>query len=361
MVKSRFWKGKRVLITGHTGFKGAWLTMWLRVLGADLVGYSLLPPTVPSHYELAKIEEGITVVEADVRDFETLRKVVQTYHPEIVFHMAAQALVRRSYNDPVETYAINIMGTAHLLEAVRQVKGVRAVINVTSDKCYENREWVWGYRESDSMGGYDPYSSSKGCAELVTSGYLRSFFNPDRYESHGVGLASVRAGNVIGGGDFAQDRLIPDLVRAFEKGEPVHIRSPHATRPWQHVLEPLSGYLLLAEKLYEDGPAYAGAWNFGPLEDDVKEVGWIVEHFVKSWGKDAKWEVNSAEHSHEAGMLKLDCSKARMLLNWRPRLNIEEALAWSVKWYKAYVNQPNSLRRVTEQQIEEYENRSHAA
>jgi CDP-glucose 4,6-dehydratase len=337
MVKSRFWKGKRILITGHTGFKGAWLTVWLRVLGADVVGYSLLPLTVPSHYELAEIEEGITVVEADVRDFETLRKAVQTY------------------------YATNIMGTAHLLEAVRQVKGVKAVVNVTSDKCYENREWIWGYRESDPMGGYDPYSSSKGCAELVTSGYLRSFFNPDEYEKHGVGLASVRAGNVIGGGDFAQDRLIPDLVRAFEKVEPVHIRSPHATRPWQHVLEPLSGYLLLAEKLYEDGPAYAGAWNFGPLEDDVKEVGWIVEHFVKSWGKDAKWEVNSAEHPHEAGMLKLDCSKARMLLNWRPRLNIEEALAWSVKWYKAYVNQPNSLRRVTEQQIEEYENRSHAA
>jgi CDP-glucose 4,6-dehydratase len=326
-----------------------------------VVSYSLLPPTVPSHYELAKIEEGITVVEADIRDFETLRKAVETYRPEIVFHMAAQALVRRSYLDPVETYATNIMGTVHLLEAVRQVKGVRAVVNVTSDKCYENREWVWGYRESDPMGGYDPYSSSKGCAELVTFGYLRSFFNPDEYENHGVGLASARAGNVIGGGDFAQDRLIPDLVRAFEKGEPVHIRFPHATRPWQHVLEPLSGYLLLAEKLYEDGPAYAGAWNFGPLEDDVKEVGWIVEHFVKSWDKDTKWTVDSAEHLHEAGMLKLDCSKARMLLNWRPRLNIEEALAWSVKWYKAYVNQPNSLRRVTEQQIEEYENRSHTA
>ena len=360
MVKSRFWKGKRVIITGHTGFKGAWLTVWLRVLGADVVGYSLLPPTVPSHYELAKVEEGITVVEADVRDFETLRKVFQTHRPEIVFHMAAQALVRRSYHDPVETYATNIMGTAHLLETVRQVKGVKAVVNVTSDKCYENREWVWGYRETDPMGGYDPYSSSKGCAELVSFGYLRSFFNPDEYKSHGVGLASVRAGNVIGGGDFAQDRLIPDLVRAFEKREPVHIRFPHATRPWQHVLEPLSGYLLLAEKLYKDGPAYAGAWNFGPPEDGVKDVGWVVDQFAKKWGKDAKWEVDSAAHPHEAGMLKLDCSKARTFLNWRPRLNIDEALECTVKWYKAYVNHPDSLRTITEQQIEKYEDRSHA-
>jgi len=358
MVNKNFWKGKSVLITGHTGFKGSWLSVWLHHMGACVTGYSLDPPTKPNNFELTGIGNDISTWIADITDFNSVRKTMESCRPEIIFHMAAQSLVRRSYESPVETYSTNVMGTVHLLEAIRQVGCARAVIIVTSDKCYENKEWVWGYRENDPMGGYDPYSSSKGCAELITSAYLRSFFNPAEYKKHGVGLASVRAGNVIGGGDFGEDRLVPDLVHAFSNGESVYIRSPHAVRPWQHVLEPLSGYLLLAERLYDESKKYSGAWNFGPSKDCVKEVGWIVEKIANLWGHDVKWEKDKGNHPHEAQLLKLDCSKARTLLGWRSLLSIEKTLAWTVDWYKSYYSDTNFLRKKTEEQITNYENHS---
>ncbi len=342
MVNLKFWEGKSVLITGHTGFKG----------------YSLSPPTEPNNYELTGIKNDIHNYSADIIDFNSIRKAVEASQPEIVFHLAAQPLVRRSYIAPIETYSTNVMGTVNLFEAIRQVGCVRAVINVTSDKCYENKEWVWGYRENDPMGGYDPYSSSKGCAELITAAYLRSFFNPDEYEKHRTGLASVRAGNVIGGGDFAEDRLVPDLVSSFLKDQSVLIRSPNAVRPWQHVLEPLSGYLLLAERLYSKGKIYSGAWNFGPPEASFKEVGWIVKKIVSIWGQDAKWEIDKENHPHEAQLLRLDCSKAHTLLGWRPLLSLEKTLEWTVNWYKLFCSSPNLLREKAEEQIKNYENQS---
>lgn len=337
VMGKRFWEGKRVFVTGHTGFKGSWLSLWLQSLGADVTGYALEPPTEPSLFKIANVSEGMCSHIGDVRDFDHLLRVVKKARPDIVLHMAAQPLVRRSYIDPVETYATNVMGTVHVLEAVRQSEGVRVVVNVTSDKCYENREWVWGYREGDPMGGYDPYSNSKGCAELVTSAYRYSFFNPASYENHGVALASVRAGNVIGGGDWADDRLIPDFMRAILAGHPVIIRSPHAIRPWQHVLDPLSGYLLLAERLWTGGSEFAEAWNFGPHDDDAKPVEWIVEHLIQLWGKDASWQLDGREHPHEARYLKLDTSKARMRLGWRPRWNLETGLGSIIEWYRAYL------------------------
>ena len=276
-IDADFWRGRRVFLTGHTGFKGGWLALWLQRLGADVTGYALDPPTTPSLFAVARVGAGMRSIINDIRDAETLAQAMREAQPEIVIHMAAQPLVRYSYQAPVETYATNVMGTVHLLEAVRQTDSVRAVVNVTSDKCYENREWVWGYRENEPMGGYDPYSNSKGCAELVTAAYRNSYFNPAQYSQHGVALASARAGNVIGGGDWAEDRLIPDILRAIAAGEAVNIRSPHAIRPWQHVLEPLSGYLLLAQRLIEDGPAHAEGWNFGPSEEDARPVQWIVE------------------------------------------------------------------------------------
>jgi CDP-glucose 4,6-dehydratase len=273
----------------------------------------------------------------------------------VVFHLAAQSLVRYSYANPVETYAANVMGTVHLLEAVRHAGGVRVVVNITSDKCYENREWVWGYRENDPMGGYDPYSSSKGCAELVASAYRNSYFNPQDYAKHGVALASVRAGNVIGGGDWAGDRLIPDMLRAIEAGQPVVIRSPHAIRPWQHVLEPLKGYLLLAEKMWENGPGFSEGWNFGPNDDDAKPVEWIVNKMTSQWGEGATWKMDDREHPHEAHYLKLDCSKAKSRLNWRPRWNIEQVLEQIIAWHRAYLAGEN-MRKITLKQIQDYEN-----
>ena len=267
-----FWRSKKVFFSGHTGFKGSWLCLWLQQLGAEVTGYALAPPTSPSLFEVAHVAQGMKSLCGDIRDGAALAKAMREAVPDIVIHMAAQPLVRRSYLDPVETYSANVMGTVHLLEAVRQTQSVRAVVNVTSDKCYENKEWVWGYRESDPMGGFDPYSNSKGCAELVTAAYRNSFFNPAKYSEHHVALASVRAGNVIGGGDWAEDRLIPDILAAFEKSQPVVIRNPHAIRPWQHVLEPLAGYLQLAQKLYEDGATYAEGWNFGPNDEDAQPV-----------------------------------------------------------------------------------------
>ncbi|MGR9577010.1 CDP-glucose 4,6-dehydratase [Pandoraea sputorum] len=333
-----FWKGKRVLLTGHTGFKGAWLSLWLRELGADVVGFALAPSTTPSLFEIANVAQDIRSIEGDVRDAALVSRVVSECAPEIVIHMAAQALVRHSYVDPVQTYSTNVMGTVHLLEAIRHTPSVRAVVNVTSDKCYENREWVWGYREQDPMGGHDPYSNSKGCAELVTGAFRDSFFPPQTYDKHGVALASARAGNVIGGGDWAQDRLIPDILRAIEQGQPVRIRSPHAIRPWQHVLEPLSGYLRLAERLWESGPEYVGGWNFGPAADDARQVDHIVGRLTELWGAGAQWVLDDAPVLHEAHYLKLDCSKAHQLLQWRARWRLETALQRIVAWHRAYVD-----------------------
>ena len=349
-----FWQGKRVLVTGHTGFKGGWLSLWLQSMGAQLVGYALPPPTSPSLFDLAKVGAGMQSIIGDIRDLEKLLAVFVKNRPEIVFHMAAQPLVRYSYQNPVETYATNVMGTVHLLEAVRQTPGVKAVVNVTTDKCYENREWVWGYRENERMGGYDPYSNSKGCVELVSSSYRSSFFNASNYPQHGVALATVRAGNVIGGGDWAADRLLPDILAAFEQDRPAYIRNPHAIRPWQHVLEPLRGYLMLAERLYADGSKFADAWNFGPLDEDAKDVGWIVQQMASLWGSGAGWQFDSGEHPHEAHYLKLDISKARSLLGWHPTMRLQKALQCIVGWAQQR-RQGADLRRFTLSQINEYQ------
>ena len=334
-----FWKGKRVFLTGHTGFKGSWLSLWLQSLGADVTGYALKPPTNPSLFEVANIVSGMHSIIEDVRDFDSLHKAIKEAKPEIVIHMAAQPLVRYSYKNPVETFATNVMGSVHLLESIRDVGGVKAILNVTSDKCYENREWIYSYREDEAMGGYDPYSNSKGCAELVTAAYRSSFFNPEEHASHGVAVASVRAGNVIGGGDWAGDRLIPDFIRAIVAGETIVIRSPNAVRPWQHVLEPLCGYLELAEALCTNGPEYAQAWNFGPNESDTKTVEWITNELVTGWGSGASYQIDTNPASlHEAYILKLDCSKARMILGWRPQWDVTEAIKRICAWHKAHLN-----------------------
>lgn len=332
MTDESFWKNKRVFLTGHTGFKGSWLALWLHRMGAIVTGYALDPPTKPSLFELAEIAELVDSKIGDIRYAESIIKAVSEANSEIVIHMAAQSLVRESYKTPAETYAINVMGTVNLFEAIRQCPSVRAVVNVTTDKCYENKEWYWGYRENEPMGGYDPYSSSKGCSELVTSAYRQSFFNPQNYEKHGVAVASARAGNVIGGGDWATDRLICDCIRALSAGEEIVIRSPNAIRPWQHVLEPLSGYMLLAQRLYENGPEFAGAWNFGPDDADAQPVEWIVRRMCDLWGNGATYRINQGDQPHEATYLKLDCTKAKTMLGWRPRWNLEQALESIVTW-----------------------------
>ena len=347
------YRGKRVLITGHTGFKGSWLSLLLNELGADVYGFALEPPTSPSLYKEAKIDELVTSYIGDVRDLYYLTKVIQEVQPEIVFHMAAQPLVRESYKIPVETYSTNVMGTVHLLEACRSTSSVKAIVNVTTDKCYENKEWHWGYRENEPMGGYDPYSNSKGCSELITSAYRNSFFNPSEYKNHGVSVASARAGNVIGGGDWAEDRLIPDFIRAISKGEKVRIRSPFAIRPWQHVLEPLSGYLRLAEFLYTEGPKFAQAWNFGPYDHDARNVEWITKTICEFWGDEASFEIDKKPQPHEANYLKLDCSKANAELNWFPKWDIQTTLKSIVDWNKAYLNNED-IREVTKRQIHQY-------
>lgn len=349
-----FWKGKRVFLTGQTGFKGSWLSLWLQQLGASVTGYSLAPPTSPSLFEAARVAEGMQSLLGDIRDLPMLLKAVQAAQPEIVIHMAAQSLVRYSYAEPVETYATNVMGTVHLLEAVRQTAGVKAVVVVTTDKCYENKEWVWGYREDEPMGGYDPYSNSKGCAELVSSAYRSSFFSPRTHDKHGVALATARAGNVIGGGDWAKDRLIPDILAAFEKNKPVVIRNPHATRPWQHVLEPLRGYLTLAEKLYTDGAAYSEAWNFGPYGDDARPVEYIVKQLAEKWGNGASWQMSAGDHPHEASYLKLDISKAGHRLNWHPAMRLDLALDLIVDWARQK-HAGADLRALTQAQIQRYQ------
>ncbi len=346
---SALWSGRRVLVTGHTGFKGSWLSLWLHSLGAEVTGFALPPPTEPSLFEAARIGELVRHVEGDVRDLAALQKAVAEARPEVVFHLAAQPLVRLSYEEPVETYATNVMGTVHLLEAVRQASGVMAVVSITSDKCYENREWVWPYRESDPMGGHDPYSSSKGCAELVTAAWRSSYFAHE-----GPLLASVRAGNVIGGGDWAADRLVPDLVRAFEAGLSPLIRSPDSVRPWQHVLEALGGYLLLAERLLAGERDFAEGWNFGPADEDARPVSWIVDRMRAAWGGGAADALpDTGARPHEAGLLRLDCSKARAALGWRPALRLEQALDWIVGWHKA-VGAGEDARAVTLAQIADY-------
>ena len=337
MIDQSFWNARRVLVTGHTGFKGSWISLWLASLGAEVTGYALAPATTPNMFDAANVAGDLkNSIIADIRDMDRLRQVIGTVRPEIVIHLAAQPLVRASYADPIETYSVNVMGTVTLIEAIRRTGGPRAVINVTSDKCYENREWVWGYRESDPVGGFDPYSSSKGCAELVTSAMRNSFFPPQSWPEHQLALASARAGNVIGGGDWAEDRLVPDLVRAFTAGTAAAVRRPGAVRPWQHVLEPLYGYLLLAQRLLEHGPEYAEAWNFGPAESDAREVGWLAERVSRLWGDGARCESDPRAHPHEATFLKLDCSKARARLGWQPRWHLERALEETVGWYRAY-------------------------
>ncbi len=364
-VNPTFWRDKKVLLTGHTGFKGAWLSLWLHSLGARLTGYSLAPPSTPSLFELARVSEGIESFEGDVRDLEALARRLSESRAEIVIHMAAQSLVRRSYANPVETYETNVMGTVNLLEAVRRAGQVRAVVVVTSDKCYENREWVWGYRESDPMGGHDPYSNSKGCAELVTAAYRKSFFETGD-ERQSARIASARAGNVIGGGDWAEDRLLPDVFRALLEERAVAVRNPAATRPWQHVLEPLGGYLLLAERLYgDDGARYADGWNFGPREEDARPVAWVVGRVGELWKTDGAGSGRADDdlwtrderggHPHEARYLKLDCSKAHQELGWRPRWGLDEGLRATVEWYRAY-GRGADVRSVVLNQISSYQN-----
>ena len=352
-MNKQFWSGRRVFITGHTGFKGSWLSLWLQNLGAEVTGYATNPPTEPNMFNVANVAQNMTSIIGDVRDLNSLKKAIEIAQPEIIIHMAAQALVRYSYANPVETYAVNVMGSVNLLESIRQIKSVRAVINVTTDKCYENKEWYWGYREMDPMGGYDPYSNSKACSELITAAYRSSFFNPAQYSEHGVAVASARAGNVIGGGDWAMDRLIPDVTRAILAGESVRIRSPYAIRPWQHVLEPLYGYLLLAEKLYLEGVNYAEGWNFGANDDDARSVQWIVERFTSLWGADARWELDSDPQLHEALYLKLDCSKAKARLGWYPNKSLSENLEYVVNWFKGY-SKGDVMKNITLQQIESF-------
>jgi CDP-glucose 4,6-dehydratase len=350
-IDSAFWRGKTVLVTGHTGFKGSWLCLLLQQMDAKVVGYALSPPTQPSLFEIANVSDGMVSHIGDVRDGDKLKQVFSKHQPEIVLHLAAQALVRHSYVDPVETYSTNVMGTVNLLEALRQTESVRSVVNVTTDKCYENREWVWGYRENEAMGGHDPYSNSKGCSELVTAAYRNSFF----HRPGSPAVASARAGNVIGGGDWARDRLIPDMVRAISEGMPVKIRSPHAIRPWQHVMEPLSGYLVLAERLHQDGTDFAEGWNFGPKDDDTRTVSWIVEQLTREWGDGASWSLDQGEHPHEAHYLKLDCSKAAMRLGWWPRWQLQSAIRHIAAWHKAHLAGEN-MREITLSQIDNYLN-----
>lgn len=355
VMATTFWKNKRVLITGHTGFKGSWMSLWLQTRGASVIGYSLEPPSSPCFFEIGEIARDMTSIHGDICDLDDFKAAIKTYKPEIIIHMAAQSLVRYSYDFPIETYSTNIMGTANVLDAVRQLGGVRVVLIITSDKCYENRETHHGYKESDPMGGYDPYSSSKGCAELVTAAYSNSFFNKKDFTSHGVAIASTRAGNVIGGGDWGKDRLIPDIIRSVLANESVVIRYPNAVRPWQHVLEPLNGYMQLVEKLWEHGTDYNGAWNFGPEMDDCKPVYWILESMNSKWNNGINWIQSPADNPHEAKYLYLDCSKSKELLGWSPRLNLATALDLLVDWYQGYANNAN-MRELSVDQIRFFEN-----
>jgi len=353
-MKRGFWRGKRVFLTGHTGFKGSWLALWLTDMGAEVHGYALAPATEPNLYSITNLQDRLaSSVFADVRDIPSLGQAIQAAQPEIVLHLAAQALVRQSYEAPVETFAVNVMGTVNLLEAVREVASVKAIVNVTTDKCYDNREWVWPYRETEALGGVDPYSSSKACSELVTAAYRHSFLH-----SAGKHVASARAGNVIGGGDWAADRLVPDFLRALDAGQTLSIRSPFATRPWQHVLEPLSGYLMLAEELFSRGHDFAEAWNFGPEDADAQPVKWIVEYLCGQV-PNASWFSDASPQPHEANTLKLDSSKSKTQLGWRPRWNLQVALGMTLDWHQAW-NQGEDMAAVSVHQIRAYEQEGRA-
>ena len=354
MLDRSFWRGRKVFLTGHTGFKGSWLSLWLDTLGAKVTGYALDPPTKPNLFEQANLSGRIRSICADIRDFDRLKTALAECNADVVIHMAAQSVVRRGYEDPIETYSSNVMGTVHLLEALRQLQRPCALVNVTSDKCYSNREWVWGYRENEPMGGRDPYSNSKGCAELVTTAYRESFFPPALFDRHGIALASARAGNAIGGGDWTRDQLIPDLMRAFLSSRTCLIRNPSAIRPWQFVLEPLHGYLMLAEHLTGEASRFACGWNFGPAETDARPVSWLADELVRSWGEGASWSREAGMHPPEANFLKLDASKARADLNWRPVLPLHQALGWIVEWYRGFQNGAD-LELLTRTQIERYE------
>ena len=334
-----FWRDRKVFLTGHTGFKGSWLSLWLQQLGAQVMGYALPPHTSPSLFAIADVAQGMTSVLGDLADLDKLQAALVQHQPEIVLHLAAQSLVRASYQDPIRTYETNVLGTARLLQAVRACPSVRAVVIITTDKVYENQEWVWAYRENDLLGGHDPYSNSKACAEFVTSAFRNSFFSPAKYAEHKVAVASARAGNVIGGGDWAADRLIVDIVRAFTSGATLRIRNPNATRPWQHVLEPLRGYLTLAQKLHEQGTQFSGAWNFGPRYEDAKSVQWIVEHMAAHWNASPsatppRWQIDDGVHPHEANMLSLDWTHASHDLGWQPALSLSQALDLTLDWYR---------------------------
>lgn len=350
-VNPSFWKGKKVFVTGHTGFKGSWLSLWLQSMGAIVKGYSLAPPTNPSLFEVADVAANMESEIGDIRDLDQIKKSMLGFNPDILIHMAAQPLVRLSYLEPVDTYTTNVIGTVNVLEAARTCTNLKAIVSVTTDKCYENKEWAWGYRENEPMGGHDPYSSSKGCAELVTAAYRNSFFNT----KDTAALATARAGNVIGGGDWADDRLIPDILKAFENSKPVVIRNPLSTRPWQHVLEPLSGYLVLAEHLYNYGQEYAEAWNFGPKEEDCKPVNWILDQMVSTWGEGASWELDKNNNPHEANFLKLDCSKAATRLNWQPKWNLGYTLDLIVNWHQDWRTDKNMNEQCL-QEIASYNN-----
>ena len=348
-MNTNFWRGKRVFLTGHTGFKGSWLSLWLQSLGSEVTGYALPPPTSPNLYEVAEVAKGMTSIISDIRDLPTLQKAMLTANPDIVIHMAAQSLVRTSYAEPVETYATNVMGTVNVLESVRNTPSVKAVLVVTTDKCYENKEELQrAYHEHEPMGGHDPYSSSKACAELVTAAYRKSFL-----EKQGIVAATARAGNVMGGGDWAADRLVPDILKAFEQNKVVKIRNPQSTRPWQHVLEPLSGYLTLTEHLFSQGSAYSEGWNFGPHEEDARPVQWIVEQLALSWGNDANWQLDLGQYPHEANYLKLDITKARSQLGWSPSWDFPTALQKITHWHRAWLRQEN-MKKLCLDQILQY-------
>ncbi len=356
-MNNLFWKGKKVLITGHTGFKGSWLSLWLQKKGADLTGYSLSPPTEPNLFDILNLGSGMVSVLGNVCDIDHLKAVFKKTQPQIVIHMAAQSLVRYSYKNPVETFTTNVMGTVNILEAARSTESVKVALIITSDKCYKNREWVWGYRENDPMGGHDPYSSSKGCAELVTSAYRNSYFSQKNSEKENIAVASARAGNVIGGGDWGDDRLIPDIIKAVMDNQSVKIRNPEAVRPWQHVLDPLNGYLCLIEKLYENGSKHSSGWNFGPDIKGAKSVFWITSQISRIWDDKVNWVKDFGENKnpHEANYLKLDCSKANSILGWKSKLDILQSLKMVVEWYKHYINHCD-MREFTESQIDKFEN-----
>ncbi|HXJ85499.1 MAG TPA: CDP-glucose 4,6-dehydratase [Candidatus Binatia bacterium] len=348
------WRNRRVFLTGHTGFKGSWLAIWLNQLGAKVRGYALDPCTEPNMFTLATVGSLLEDCRGDIRDYATLESSMTRFAPEVVFHMAAQPLVRRSYTDPVTTYETNVMGTVHVLEAIRRTPSVRAVVCITTDKVYHNREWVWPYRETDPLGGYDPYASSKACSEIVSAAYQSSFFPVERLHEHHVAMATARAGNVIGGGDWSEDRLIPDLLRGFCSGKPVLIRKPDAIRPWQHVLDPLHGYLMLSERLLAAQGHCGSAYNFGPSHEDTWPVERIADKFVAVWGAGASWKRDPNPGAHEANYLRLDASKARFELGWQSRLNIAAALEWTIAWYSAW-NRGENLAEFTAKQIAEYE------